>query len=333
MIDLQAFTEAHHAEWYELDELTRRRKLSPADVDRLIEGYQRTSAHLATLQQQVSDPRLVAWLSTLVTRARQRALQPGRSSLQTIARFFTHQFPGSLHAMRHWWITTTIVCFLVMAGFTLYYLQNPQIESSLLTAEEVDQLVNSDFENYYSEYAASSFALRVWTNNAWIAALCIATGFLGFPVIQILFQNCINVALTASIMIHHGRAGLFFGLITPHGLLELTAVFVAAAVGLRVFWSWVVPGDLSRAAALAKAGRSSMTVIIGITLTLLLSGLIEAFVTPAPIPTWARITIGVVAWVAFCAYPFLLGRSAAAQGSTGDIEDVADRGATEITRA
>ena len=88
----------------------------------------------------------------------------------------------------------------------------------------------------------------MWTNNAWVAALCIAFGVLGLPVIYLLFQNILNVALTGAIMVGHGRGALFFGLILPHGLLELTAVFVAAGAGLRLFWSWVEPGPRTRAA-------------------------------------------------------------------------------------
>ena len=101
----------------------------------------------------------------------------------------------------------------------------------LLTPAEVDRLVNTDFEHYYSEFAASHFAARVWINNAWVAALCIAFGVLGLPVIYLLFQNVLNVALTGALMIGHDRGALFFGLILPHGLLELTAVFVAAGGG------------------------------------------------------------------------------------------------------
>ena len=58
-----------------------------------------------------------------------------------------------------------------------------------------------------------------------------------------LFQNVTNLAVIGSIMIRHDRAAHFWGLILPHGLLELTAVFVAGGVGLRLFWSWVEPGD------------------------------------------------------------------------------------------
>ena len=46
------------------------------------------------------------------------------------------------------------------------------------------------------------------------------------------------VAVAAALMLSNDRGALFFGLILPHGLLELTAVFVAGGVGLRLFWSW-----------------------------------------------------------------------------------------------
>ena len=66
---------------------------------------------------------------------------------------------------------------------------------------EVDQLVNHDFEDYYSEYAACHFAAQVWVNNAWVAALCLALGVLGLPVVYLLFQNVANLAIIGSIMI------------------------------------------------------------------------------------------------------------------------------------
>ncbi|HET7305398.1 MAG TPA: stage II sporulation protein M, partial [Segeticoccus sp.] len=181
------------------------------------------------------------------------------------------------------------------------------------------QLVNSDFENYYSEFAASDFAFRVWTNNVWVSALCIAFGILGFPVVYLLWQNVLNVALSGAILTHHGRASLFFGLILPHGILELTAVFVAAATGLRLFWSWIEPGARTRSQSLAAEGRSAMSTALGLIVVLGISGIIEAFVTPSGLPTWARITIGIVAEVAFLAYVFTAGRWAARRGETGDV--------------
>jgi uncharacterized membrane protein SpoIIM required for sporulation len=183
-----------------------------------------------------------------------------------------------------------IVAFAV--GWWFYV--NPQFESSLASPAEIEALVTHDFESYYSEYAAGSFALRVWTNIA-------------------------NVAIIGALMWRYDRASLFFGLILPHGLLELTAVFVAAGAGLRIFWAWVEPGPRTRMAAIAHEGRAAMSVALGLVAVLFISGVIEAFVTPSPLPTWARIAIGILAEAAFFTYVFTLGRYAVRAGETGDV--------------
>ena len=69
-------------------------------------------------------------------------------------------------------------------------------------------------------------------------------------------------------MVSHDRGSLFFGLILPHGLLELTAIFVAAAVGLRLFWSWIEPGPRSRLDSLAAEGRTAAGVALGLVVVL-----------------------------------------------------------------
>ena len=50
-----------------------------------------------------------------------------------------------------------------------WLLDHPNVEQSLLSPRDVDQLVNHDFAGYYSTYAASHFAAEVWTNNVWVA--------------------------------------------------------------------------------------------------------------------------------------------------------------------
>ena len=200
-----------------------------------------------------------------------------------------------------------------------WFLSHPQLESTLMSPSEIDKLVNTDFQHYYSEFAATHFAAEVWTHNAWITALCIAFGVLGVPVVYLLFQNMLNLGLIGAIMVNHHRGSLFFGLILPHGLLELTAVFVAGGTGLRLFWAWIDPGPRTRAAAVAQEGRSAMAVALGLVVVLAISGVIEAFVTPSPLPTWARISIGALAEGGFLAYVFTVGRWAWQRGATGDV--------------
>jgi hypothetical protein len=93
---------------------------------------------------------------------------------------------------------------------------------------------------------------------------------------------------------------------------------------MRLGWSVVSPGNRPRTQVLAERGRAVVAVAIGLIVVLLVSGLIEAMVTPSPLPTVVRIGIGAAAEIAFLAYIFHFGRKAARAGETGDIDDAPD---------
>ena len=319
-MDLDAYVAAKSPQWRRLEQLTGRKRLTGAEADEVVDLYQRTATHLSAVRSAAPEPELVGYLSWLLTRARGRSGRAGRPSWRVATDFFADTFPATLYRTRRWWLSVLVANVIAAVFLGWWFLDNPQVEQSLMSPGEIDQLVNHDFANYYSEHAASSFAFRVWTNNALVAAQCIAFGILGLPVIWVLFNNILNVGIIGALMIRHGRGDVFFGLISPHGILELTCVFVAAGVGLRIFWGWVEPGARSRGRAVAQEGRAAMSVALGLVMVLLLCGLIEAFVTPSPLPTPARVGIGVLAEFAFFGYVFTLGRWAHLRGQTGDVE-------------
>jgi uncharacterized membrane protein SpoIIM required for sporulation len=319
-MDLDAYVQAHHAEWDRLETLTRTKRLSGRESDELVERYQRVATHLSVIRTAAPDATVITYLSLLLSRARNRAGASRGGSWRGVRTFVVERFPAALYRLRWWWLGT--MAGNVVATFVMMWwlLDHPNVEQRLLSPEQVDQLVNHEFSGYYSQYAATHFAAQVWTNNVWVAALCLALGVLGLPIFYLLFQNIANLAVIGSIMTRHGHAAEFWGLILPHGILELTAVFVAAGVGLRLFWSWVEPGDLTRAQSFAREGRTAGTVALGLVGVLAVSGCIEAFVTPSALPTAARIAIGVLAEAAFLTYVFVLGRQAVARGHTGDLD-------------
>jgi uncharacterized membrane protein SpoIIM required for sporulation len=319
-VDLDAYVLAHHAEWERLEALTRKRGLDGRESDELVERYQRVATQLSVIRTSAPDASVITYLSLVLSRARNRAGGTAGGTWHGVRTFVLARFPAALYRLRWWWIGTAIGNVVATAVMMWWLLAHPDVEQSLLSPREVDRLVNHQVAGYYSQYAASHFAAEVWTNNVWVTALCLAFGVLGVPVVYLLFQNIANLAVIGSIMTRHGHGAEFWGLILPHGLLELTAVFVAGGVGLRLFWSWVEPGDLTRAQSFAREGRTAGTVAIGLVGVLAVSGCIEAFVTPSGLPTWARIGIGLLAEATFLAYVFVLGRQAVRQGHTGDLD-------------
>ncbi len=320
-MDLDAFAAVHQEAWDRLDRLSARRprSLRGAEVDELVILYQQAATHLSVVRSSTSDPVLAARLSRTVARGRAAVTGVGEPPGRELARFVVVSFPAAVWRAR-WWVAGSAAASLAVAtALALWVVGSPELTARVLSDPSAQQVADQDFRRYYSTYAAPSFASQVWTNNASIAALCVALGVTGVGVVYVLAQNALNIGTTAGVMAVYHRLDVFFAFITPHGLLELTAVFTAAGSGLALFWAWVEPGPRTRAQALAVEGRSMVTVALGLVPVLAVSGVVEAFVTPAPWPTWARIAVGATVWLAFLGYVGVLGRRAAAAGETGDL--------------
>ncbi|MGW2283038.1 stage II sporulation protein M [Streptomyces sp. NPDC001770] len=322
-MDLDVFVTAHRAEWDRLEHLLKRgRGLTGTEADELVVLYQRTATHLSLIHSQAPDPRTEGRLTQLVARARSAVTGTRKASWRDATRFLTAGFPAAVYRSRHWWVPTAVLSTLLAALIGWWIGTHPEVQAAIGAPDDLRALTRpgGEYETYYSSHPAASFAAQVWTNNAQAAAMCLVLGaFFCLPVIWILFTNVLNLGVGMGLMSSAGRLDTFLGLILPHGLLELTAVFVAAGTGLKLGWTLIDPGPRPRRAALAEEGRAALGMAIGLALVLFVSGVIEGFVTPSSLPTWARIAIGVAAELAFLLYVQVLGGRAVRAGDTGDV--------------
>src|SRR5258708_5719125 len=239
-----------------------------------------------------TDSVLIGRLSGLVAQARSAVTGAHAPLWSEFTRFWTVSFPVVAYRAWRWWLGTAVAFLSVVVVIAFWVAGSPEVQSAIGTPSDIDELVNHDVASYYSEHPAAAFALQVWVNNSWISAQCIAMSVvLGLPIPLVLFQNAANLGLIAGLMFQAGKGGILLGLLAPHGLLELTAVFLAGASGMRLGWSVISPGDRPRGQVLDEQGRGVVSVAVGLVGVLLVSGLIEALVTPSPLPTFCRVGI------------------------------------------
>ncbi|MDT7550298.1 MAG: hypothetical protein QOE84_2692 [Actinomycetota bacterium] len=290
-------------------------------MDELGDQYQRTATSLSVIQSAGRDPALVARLSSLVARAR-GVVAGGRQAVwRDVARFLREDFPAVCYRIRWWWLGAMAAFVVVATSYGVFIAHSPAAQLAVAPPDVVKRLVERDFADYYSSAPAQDFTSKVFTNNLYVAALVILLGIFVLPVLYVLYQNALNVGVAGGLMAANGRTGQFFGLILPHGMLELTAVFVACGLGLKLGWTVVDPGGRTRSSALAQEGRALVVGTIGLAVVLLTSGFLEGFVTPSGLPTWLRIGIGGLAEALFLAWVFVLGRRAHLAGVSGDLRD------------
>lgn len=320
-MDLDALRAARESEWNRLDDLASGRRLDGRAADELIGRYQDAAADLSEVTTTAGSTQLSDRLAVSLARARMRFTGTGANLLSLLPVFFAAQLPAALYRVRWWALAAALASIVVGLIYGVWAANDPHVLAAVGRRADLQQLVNHDFVDYYSRNPAASFTGQVWTNNAFLAAQCIAFGILGVFAPYLLLQNAQNVGITGGVLVAYGRADTFFLYIAPHGLLELTSVFVAAGAGMRIFWSWVAPGARTRAQALAEDGRALFTIAVGLTLSLFVSGVIEGFVTPSSLPWPVKIGIGALALAAFLFYMLFVGGRAVRAGETGDLDE------------
>ncbi|MBW3614065.1 MAG: stage II sporulation protein M [Actinobacteria bacterium] len=336
---LDRFLATNQPVWDRLAQLTGRAnggvsRLSAAEIDELVRLYQRTSSHLSYVRTYYDDPALVARLTGLVAAAGSIVYGARPKSLRALGDFFRVTFPAALWHSRYF-VAVAAALFFVPAISVGVWLANSEqaIEASAPPALR-EAYLNEDFESYYSSKPATEFAAQVTTNNIQVGFLAFAGGvLLCVPTAFLLVFNGGLLGVPAGLFAAAGQSPKFFGLILPHGLLELTAIVIAGAAGLRVGWSLIDPGDRPRRSALTEEGRRSVVLVLGLVATFAVAGLIEGFVTGSSLPTVARVGVGVVVEVAFLLYAWVLGQEAAARGRTGLLGEGAAPGLPSLTAA
>lgn len=324
-MDLDAFVTEHGAEWHRLRLLLGRprRKLTAAEVDEMVTLYRRAATHLSMVQSRSPDPNLVSVLTQLVLRARARINPSPGFRWTSVTRFFTVTFPLEVYRARWWclgvgagFVGLSVVLISIVAG-------DQRVALQFMSQADIDSLVGHDFEAYYSEHPPQNFTFAVWTNNAWVSAVCLASGVIVLPALYMLWQNALNLGVVGGLMVGNDRSDVFLGLLLVHGLLELSCIFVAAGVGIRIGWAWIAPGPLrTRGQAVAAAGRSGVAVAIGLVPVLLVSGFVEGFVTPSFLPPAVKLALGAMVWLAFLGYVVGFGMRAARAGENADVDEL-----------
>lgn len=321
-MDIDRYIARNQDSWARLDALCSRARrspaeLAPAELEELVSLYQRSSSQLSFARTQYGDAALTARLTRLVATANASIYGRRTRSFRVVTDFFVYTFPAAIYRARRFvWVSAAL--FFVPALLIWVWLANdPTAIDASAPASIRRMYVEEQFEQYYDP--SPVFFAEVTTNNVRVTFTIFGMGIV-LPVlgpVLVLLLNGQYLGEVGAWMTEAGDTGRFLGFILPHGMLELSAIVIAGGASLALGWSFIAPGDRRRGDALREEGRRLVVVIIGCSLMLVASGVIEGFITGSGLPVWLRVGVGALGWIAFIAYVVVQGRIATASGMTG----------------
>jgi stage II sporulation protein M len=130
-----------------------------------------------------------------------------------------------------------------------------------LISDQVPSLMQAAFGGIMTDSQAQTI-LRVFLRNASASLIIMAAGVTVILPVAILALNGFFVGLVASFAVDRGLgAGTLLMGVTPHGVVELPALFIASAAGMRIGWEALTrKGSRARSAAQAAAEAAKIYV-------------------------------------------------------------------------
>ncbi len=318
-----AFERLHQARWLEfaaqLDALERG-KASAQQADAFPAAYRQLCQHLAIAESRGYSSQLVEQLQPLVLRGHQQFYRHRSPLGGQLLGFILAGFPRLVRAEWRFVVAASLLFFgsLLLMGTLVYYF--PDLVYGVMAPDQV-----AEMEKMYDPDARSigRFSERDsgddWMmfgyyimNNIGIAFQTFASGLLfGLGSLFFLLFNGLMIGAVAGHLTQIGYGETFWSFVVGHGAFELTAIALAGAAGLKLGWALLVPGRLPRGEALRVAAGSSVRLVGGVIVFLLLAAFIEAYWSSMDLASPAiKYAVGGALWLLMLSYLLLAGRGA-----------------------
>jgi uncharacterized membrane protein SpoIIM required for sporulation len=311
------FIDERKDNWQRLEDLlsilqgTSLRGLSKLEVREFGELYRRAATDLAIARAETRDPKLINYLNSLVIRAHGKIYRAEGEGVGIVRKFFTHDFPQSFRRSFRY-AAIAFAVFFVFGGLSFTLSLQDADFGLLIGLDEIRVAAESDHRWWLRLNDANQIgSSEILTNNIQVAFMAFAFGaFFGIGTLYVLMMNGISIGGVLGVCY---RANPTFGneLVTfmvAHGVLELSAIFIAGGAGMMIGYSLINPGDLTRAQALKKTGNEAARIVIGCACILFIAGLIEGFISPSSLPPAIKYGTGIFTGIALFSYLYFAGR-------------------------
>ncbi|WP_226670247.1 stage II sporulation protein M [Metabacillus litoralis] len=293
-MNIKQFIRQHRDDWKQLEQLItslskKRRSITGDDIEQFNRLYQKAAQNLSYSQTYFPKEDVTPYLNGLVSKAHNLLYKDQTSSMKQFRYFFSTKFIGLF--LEQWkFIVIAMLLFALGALGSYFSVLNDTLNVYSVLPSEIAQGVDPESLGEHEGEVDSPFmSATIMTNNIQVAVLAFAGGItFGILTVYLLIYNGIIIGALAALFWQHDKAYDFWAYIVPHGMIELTAIFIAGGAGLLMGYKLFVPGPYTRAYQLKQQAKRSVQLLLGTIPLFVIAGIIEGYITPAPISLEAK---------------------------------------------
>jgi uncharacterized membrane protein SpoIIM required for sporulation len=324
IIDLARFVETEKVYWDELQKFLREIETEPEQrlpverIQRLHYLYERCSADLARLHTFSTEPRLQAYLESLVSRAYSE-IHETRAPLRIRWKSLILAFPRAFRRHPGAFRLSLGITLLGCAFGWFVMRQDPQSKavvmpfSGLMVSPAERVAKEESATNDRLTGAKATFSAELMSNNIRVTIMAMALGITwGAGTLMVLFSNGVSLGAVAADYVMGGQSTFLAGWLLPHGSIEIPAILLGGQAGFILAGALIGWGShRSRADLFRMAGGDLFAIVAGAAGLLVWAGFVEAFVSQyhqPVIPYGLKIGFGCCELVALTAFLGWAGR-------------------------
>ena len=289
---------ARRTDWERLHALTvdveskGLKNLPPDDLRDFGLLYRRAAADLSTVRGDRTAQSLAEYLNGLVSRAHNFVYSGQRTSMLSVWRFLSADFPRLVRRLWPYIAVSVTLCLLGALLGSLEAVARPHFMRAVLGPQMVATIERHEMWTESVISAKPQSSSQIMTNNIAVTFYVFAGGILaGIPTVLMLFWNGMSVGIISTACAQHGMALDLWSFVAAHGALELPSIFIAGGAGLRIATGLLFPGTWSRKTSLARAGSDAARLLAGTIPMLFVAGVLEAFLSPTHVPRAVKFSV------------------------------------------
>jgi uncharacterized membrane protein SpoIIM required for sporulation len=268
------------------------------NFDRL---HRQVSAHLSYARTYFPNSQVCGYLNSIVAKSHNYYYIRKKGSPKSIIQFYRTDIPRII--AQNWrFIAVSLGFFLAASLFSYIFTMVDTKNAYTFLPQQMVEGLNIR-EGGAAQWDNAVMSSYIMSNNIYVTLQAFAYGIsLGAGTAYILLMNGFLLGSLSALAVKQGASLLYWSLILPHGVIELSAIFIAGAAGLKIGYGIIRPGAYRRRDALVISVKEALKMMGIVVPMLVAAGIIEGFLTPSSLSPQFKLIFAAATGILLLAY-------------------------------